>query len=73
MFITLQDSIINIEEIRNVSSRSDDFHVLRIYFKNSSSPADYLSYHYDNGKDLKKDFKALTEACEAYNKNKIKN
>jgi hypothetical protein len=73
MFITLRDSIINIEEIRHVSTSSGSSHLIRIYFKNPSSPSDYFTFHYGNKEDLKNDFKALVEACEEYNKTKIKN
>ena len=73
MFITLQNCIINVEEIRYVSTSSGGSYLLRIYFKNPSSPSDYFTFHYANKEDLEKDFKALTEACEEYNKIKIKN
>ena len=73
MFITLQGCIFNIEEIRNVSTSANSSYMLRIYFKNPTSPNDYFSFYYDNDKDLKNDFKALTNLCEEYNKTKIKN
>jgi hypothetical protein len=73
MFITLQDCLINIEEIRNVSTNSGSSPMLRIYFKKPVSPTDWLTFYYSNDKDLKNDFKALTEACQEYNKTKIKN
>ncbi len=73
MFITLQNCIFNIEEIRNVSTNLGSSLMLRIFFKNPSTPTDYFSFYYDNEKDLKNDLKALTELCEEYNKTKIKN
>ena len=73
MFITLQNCIFNVEEIRNVSTRLGTSPALTIFFKNPSTPTDCFSFYYGNDEDLKKDLKALTDLCEEYNKTKIKN
>lgn len=73
MFITLQSNIINIEEIRNVSTDSHAYYMIKIYFKKPTTSTDWVQFYYDNRKDFEQDFKALTEACAEYNKTKIKN
>lgn len=66
MFIAIQDSIINIEEIRNVNTFSTSFTVC---FKNPNHPTDWLRFDYKTNKEMKEDLARVTEACLNYKKN----
>lgn len=69
MFITMQDAIINIGEIRNVEVLNE-YNTIFIYFKRSTSPTDYVRLDYDEAsKEFKADLKRLADACANYKNN----
>ena len=69
MFITMQNTIINVGEIRNVEKLTACDSIF-IYFKKPTSPRDYIRLDYDNAsEECKKDFKRLVEACANYKNN----
>ena len=66
MFITIQNAIINIEEIRTIEVRSNS---IAVHFKHPSHPTDRLGFNYKSAKEANDELARLKDICLNYKKN----
>jgi hypothetical protein len=66
MFITIQNAIINIEEIRTIEARSNS---IAVHFKKPSHQTDWLCFNYKSAKEAQDELARLKDICLNYKKN----
>ena len=68
MFITMQNNIININEIRNISA-SPESKIILIYFRMSHGVSDYIRIDCKTEEQFQEELDKIKKACVAYGKN----